>query len=238
AQETRIARLNIGLAYTAVRTEPGGVGLANTFAGNIAPGCCAMDPDQEFEGRPASALLPHILSGSPVYRSMALALINALNYEEAAGSPGDDRENDILFRELGLESGSRVAMIGYFKPLVERLNRMRVGVDVADLGRGIGDTAEVLSGLGEGSKALILSATSIINGTVEDILRHVPAGVPVALLGPSAPLCPEAFAGTRVSFLAGTVPFDFESTFRVVRHGKGTPALKRYGRKIVVPVRG
>ncbi|MGM0611072.1 MAG: Rossmann-like domain-containing protein [Thermodesulfobacteriota bacterium] len=45
------------------------------------------------------------------------------------------------------------------------------------------------------------------------------------------PLCSEAFLFIPVSFLAGTVPLDFEAIFRAVRHGKGTPVLQRHGRK-------
>ena len=230
AKKARIKHLSVGLAYTAVRTEPGGVGLANTCL-DSKWSCSVVGRDEEFEGKEASELLPRILSGNPMHRAMALALVNALNCDEASTLLTEDRDNHILFRELGIESGSRVAMIGYFKPLIRKLNQMRVGVDLADLGHGLGDSAEVLGGLGVRSCALMLSATSIINGTADDILRYVPAGVPVAVLGPSTPLCPEAFLFTPVSFLAGTVPLDFEATFRAVRHGQGTPVLQRHGRK-------
>jgi len=87
------------------------------------------------------------------------------------------------------------------------------------------------------SRALILSATSIINATVDDILRHVPAEVPVAIIGPSTPLFPGGFRDTPVCILPGTVALDFEATFRAVRHGKGTPALQAYARKPYVVLR-
>ncbi len=229
AKEARVRCLSIGLAYTAVRTEPGGVGLANTSLDSKCS-CSVLGRDEEFEGKEASELLPGILSANTVRRAIALALINALNYPSIDSLP-EDRDNQILFRELGIESGARVAMIGHFKPLVQKLNRMQVGVELADRGHKIGDSAEVLAGLGERTQALFLSATSIINGTIDGILKYVPVGIPVALLGPSTPISRASFISSPVRVLAGTVPVDFEATFKAVRHGKGTPALQRYGRK-------
>ena len=54
----------------------------------------------DFEGKPCLELLSHIESGPPVYRTMALAMVNALNHKDALALPEDHRKNDVLFDAL------------------------------------------------------------------------------------------------------------------------------------------
>jgi hypothetical protein len=46
----------------------------------------------DYEGQPASLLLEKIKSDNSIERSMALALINALNYDAALALP-EDKDN-------------------------------------------------------------------------------------------------------------------------------------------------
>jgi hypothetical protein len=104
-------------------------------------------------------------------------------------------------------------------------------VEVSDLGRGIGNSRAFLEKLEGWAEVLILTSTSILNGTAEEMLAAVGTDVRVVMMGPSTPLVAEAFSGLPVQILAGTVPLDPEGIFKAVRHGKGTPALQRFARK-------
>ena len=61
-------------------------------------------------------LLEKIKSVDTIERSMALALINALNYEKALLLP-EDTNNKILFQKFDVHRGAKVAMVG----LLDRL---------------------------------------------------------------------------------------------------------------------
>ena len=52
------------------------------------------------------------------------------------------------------------------------------------------------------------------------------------MIGPSTPLVAAAFAGLPVHVLAGTVPVDMTGTFKAIRHGRGTPVLQKFARKV------
>lgn len=52
----------------------------------------------------------------------------------------------------------------------------------------------------------MLTSTSILNNTTEEILSRLAPGVKVVMLGPSTPMVAAAFSHLPVHILAGTVP--------------------------------
>ena len=230
AEGKTVEMLSVGLGYTAVATSDGGIGLAYT-ALEGKHGCSVVGPDSHFEGGPALDLLTEITADHPVHRSMALALVNALNHGEALALP-EDRSNDLLFEQLGIPGAHRIAMVGFFQPLIARLKQLGTTVEVIDTGRNIGNPVDFTDKLRHWADAVILTSTAILNGTADDLLAAVRPQARVVMIGPSTPLVAEAFADLPVHVLAGTVPVQRDATFQAIRHGKGTPALQKFGRKV------
>jgi hypothetical protein len=229
AGQATVETVSIGLGYTAVSVADGGIGLACTMLDSVKTCHLAGDlPD--FEGKPASDLLGYLLSDSPIQRTLALALSNALNHTAALLLP-EDRHNEVLFDRLGIEHGAKVAMVGHFGPLIQKLGELGAELEMIDKGRGEGDEGALMARLADWADALILTSTSLINGTAETFLSAVGPGVKVAMLGPSTPLVAEAFEGMPVHLLGGTVPVDAARTFVAIRHGRGTPVLQRFAKK-------
>ena len=229
ARQTNVDLLCLGLGYTAVITSDGGIGIAYTYFEN-KKSCMALNEAIDFEGRQAAELLEKIKSKHPLERSMALALVNALNHENALKLP-EDKDNAILFKEFGLEPDTNVAMVGYFGPLVKRLGEKKIPLEILDVSRGLGDRKNFYQKLANWADVLLLTSTSILNNTTEEILSHLHEKVKTALLGPSTPMVAEAFGHLPVHMLAGTVPLDRDNIIKAVRHGMGTPVLHRFSRK-------
>ena len=229
AQKTYVDLLCLGLGYTVVVTTDGGLGIAYTYYED-KKSCMALNEAPDYEGRPAVELLEKIKSDHPLERSMALALVNALNHEDALKLP-EDKDNAILFKAFGLQPKTNVAMVGYFGPLVKRLAEKKVSLEILDISRGLGDRNDFYRKLADWADVLLLTSTSILNNTTEEILSHLHKNVKTALLGPSTPMVAEAFAHLPVHMLAGTVPLDRENIIKAVRHGMGTPVLHRFSRK-------
>ena len=236
AAGTTVKTVSIGLGYTAVAVDDGGVGLACTLI-ESAKTCLAAGDLPDFEGKPASELLGFLLSDTPIHRTLSLALANALNHAAAISLP-QDRHNEVLFDRLGIGSGAKVAMVGHFGPLLEKLADIGAEVEMTDRGRGEGDEAALLAKLDTWADALILTSTALINATAEKILSAAGPNVKVAMIGPSTPLVPGAFAGLPVHLLGGTAPLDAERTFAAVRHGRGTPVLQRFAKKTYIDLAG
>jgi uncharacterized protein (DUF4213/DUF364 family) len=232
AAETTVETVSIGLGYTAVAVAGGGIGLACTMIESLKT-CHVAGDLPDFEGKPASDLLDCLLSGAPIQRTLGLALANALNHAASLSLP-EDPHNEVLFDRLGIGAGAKVAMVGHFEPLIRKLGELGAELEMIDKGRGEGDEAALLSKLDTWADALILTSTALINDTAEGILAAVGPKVKVAMIGPSTPLVAEAFGGLPVHLLGGTVPVDAERTFAAVRHGKGTPVLQRFAKKIFI----
>ena len=229
AQKTQIDLLCLGLGYTAVVTTDGGIGMAYTYFEDKTS-CMALNEAIDYEGRTAADLLEKIRSKHPLERSMALALVNALNYANAL-KLAEDKDNAILFKKFRLEPDTNVAMVGYFGPLVKRLEGNKIPLEILDVSRGLGDRDDFYQKLSKWADVLLLTSTSILNNTTEEILSHLHEKVKVALLGPSTPMVSEAFAHLPVHMLAGTVPLDKDNIIKAGRHGMGTPVLHRFSRK-------
>jgi hypothetical protein len=79
---------------------------------------------------------------------------------------------------------------------------------------------------------LLLTSTSVLNNSTEEILDRAGENLKSIMLGPSTPMVADAFKHLPVHMLAGTVPLDKEKTLKTIRHGMGTPVLHKFSRKV------
>lgn len=226
--------VRIGLGYSAVQLEDGRTGVAFTFSDRVPAGCCQFLDGPPLAGRKASDLLKFVGSAEILKSALGLATANAL----ANVQPENGVEGDVL-DALRLLSGDRVAMIGYFVPLLTPLENRVSRVDVYDeigLDRpGAAPASEALDGLSHADVALITS-TSIINNTIDELLEAAGNCRETVLLGASTPLLPEAFSGSPVTMLCGITITEPASVLRVVSEGGGTRFFKSYSRKWNLPI--
>ena len=211
-------------------TADGGIGLSYTYFTDKSS-CMALNRHVDYEDRPTLELLKKIQSDNPSERSMALALVNALNHAYALTLP-EDRHNKILFDRFNIGEGTRVAMVGFFGPLMDVFKKRGAMLEVLDKSRHLGNPDDFYRRLENWAQVLFLTSTSILNRTTEEVLAHVPPGVNTVMLGPSTPMVAAAFEGLPVHMLAGTVPLDRDNILKAVRHGMGTPVLQKFGRKV------
>jgi len=229
ASKTDIEIVSVGLGYTAVTTSQGGIGLAYTYFQN-KKSCLLLNKSDDYEGSPAPGLLEKISSENSIERSMALALINALNYEPSLVLQ-EDKDNSVMFDRFRIGKGTKVAMVGFFGPLIKLFEQRKAVLEILDESRSLGREADFFKKLKNWADVLFLTSTSILNNTTEKILAHAGEDLETVMLGPSTPLIAEAFDHLPVHMLAGTVPIDKEKILKAVRHGMGTPVLHKYSRK-------
>ena len=78
----------------------------------------------------------------------------------------------------------------------------------------------------------LITATSIINHTMDLLLAAVEHCRKVMVLGASTPMLPEAFLESNVSMLSGVVVEDPVEVLRVVSEGGGMRLFKPHVRKV------
>jgi hypothetical protein len=221
-----VSDVRIGLGYTVVRLATGHAGVAWT-ASSDAPCCTHFKEAGTLTGRPARELL-HMLAdeGSSLARTVGLATANAL----LASLPSPPVSRDEVISTLSITQEDRVVMVGYFAPIIAQIRKTGCRLDVVELKGHHGDTLTPEQGrepMADCTVAVV-TGTSLINGTCDDVLAGLGQPRAVVLLGPSSPLCPDAFRGTPVTHVAGARVRDAEAVLRVVSEGGGTMLMKKY----------
>ena len=207
--------VRIGGSYIAVVLTGGRIGLAarlKDFAGTQIE-----IPGMAVCGKRADALLAHLVSGTgAVERALGLATANALIHPPA---PAEEEDTISL---MGLRAGEQVAMVGLFRPIVSRIEATGVILSVIERDTPAKERREILGAC----SVAIITATTLLNGTLEGILSELGRPRHVALIGPSTPLCEEIFRGSPVTHLGGSAIVDAAGLLRVVSEGGGTPDMR------------
>jgi len=227
AEQATIADVRIGLGYTAVRLDSGHAGVAWTPR-ETAAGCTHLRSAGTLTGHRAPEILALLADErSALSRAVGLAAANAL----LAAVPLPAAIHEEVVSSLGVTSDDRVAMVGHFAPVVARLKKSGCRLDVVELNPFHGEGTltpeqgkEVLSAC----TIAIITGTSLINGTFDAVCAQLGNPRAAVLLGPSSPLCAEAFDGTPITHVAGSRVRDADAVLRIVSEGGGTMLMKRY----------
>ena len=222
----RIADVRIGLGYTSVRLDNGNLGLA--WTGHGEAGCCTHEAKAgTLAGRPADELLEMLNNDHKILvRTLGVATANAL----VAGLPHpvstEKNELDII----DVQPEDHVVMVGYFCTLIPGLKQIGCRLDIVELKS---DKPGTISPE-EGREALascsvaIITATSIINNTFDELMAGLGKPRAVLLLGPSSIMCPQVYTGTPVTHIAGAWVRDASEVEKIVSEGGGTMILKQH----------
>ncbi|MBU1276045.1 MAG: DUF364 domain-containing protein [Proteobacteria bacterium] len=225
----RAAKVVVGLVYTAAMLEDGRAGVAYTFRDQAQGACAAFRGLRPLAGQPASDLLALAASRDPIEAAVGLAVAGALLWP----GPAQALEGDVL-DHLDLGPEDSVGMVGYFGPLVpevrQRCARLHI-FERVDLPQGGLLPQERAVNILPRCQVAMISATTMLNQSLEPLLAACAGCREVVLLGPSTPLCPEVFAGTPVTMLSGMAVRDAPALLRVVAEAGGTRQFSRLADK-------
>jgi uncharacterized protein (DUF4213/DUF364 family) len=226
AERATISDVRIGLGYTAVTIDSDHGGVAWT-PDSSAPCCTHLQDAGTLVGRPSSELLSMLGDEkSALARAVGLAAANAL----LAALPHPPTSRDEVISTLHITPDDRVAMVGYFGPVIAQLRKTGCRLDVMELNSQHGDTLppEKAGDALAGCTVAVITGTSLINGTFDEVIAGLGEPRAAVLLGPSSPLCGDIFQGKKITHVAGSRVRDTDAVLRVVSEGGGTMLMKRY----------
>lgn len=229
AEGCGVADVRIGLGYTAVCLDDGNCGLAYTFRDDIPEGCSVIRSAGTLAGRRAAELAVWARSADPLAASIGLATLNALA-PPPAGAPEAD-----LLALISLAPDDEVVMAGNFAPLVEPLRKRCRVLYVLERHPAPGSDLLPESAAPEvlpRCQVAILSATTLINRTLDSLLELCCNAREIAVLGPSTPMLPDIFARRGVTLLSGVAVAAPERLLRIVSEGGGTRQFGAAVRKV------
>jgi uncharacterized protein len=224
AVTVKVIDLRIGLGYIGVRLDSGKTGIAAALPDMLPSGCTVVPAAGSFAGAPAPDLLQYLIYGkNALETAIGLATANAL-IEQPSGA-ADDREATTY---LHLQKGVKVAMVGLFAPLVDRIESTGAELTVIEKNparRKILSDAEKKVAL-QACDVAIITATTLLNSTFEETIRLLGTPRSVVVMGPSTPLLPVIFRDTPVTHLGGVFIADPARVMQIISEGGGTPALR------------
>ena len=122
----------------------------------------------------------------------------------------------------------------FFGPVIKQLESIGAETVVYDIGKGSGKAEDFYPFLENEADSLILTSTSLLNQSTEDILGYIKnRKIPAVMLGPTTIMEPEIYSHLPVTILAGTVPVDSGRVVQAIRNGKGTPIIQKFARKVL-----
>jgi uncharacterized protein (DUF4213/DUF364 family) len=222
-----VREVRIGVGYVAVALNRRGTGLAAVLRQEIGFHCGVVGKAGTLAGMPAYDLLNYLIDGrNPLERALGLATANAILSAEAP------REESDALALMNLSSKDHVVMIGLFRPLIPRIEQSGAKLTVLEKQKN-NALPDVLSFKNRGDilrkcTVAIITATSILNNTLERILNDLGNPRWVSIIGPSTPVCRDIFVGTPVTHLGGSVVLDRQKVMQIVSEGGGTPLLRPY----------
>ena len=223
-REETVADVHIGLGYTAVRLKDGHAGVAYTFKAGLSEGCSVFEGKRPLSGRSSHDLIDYLGSSNLVEATVGMATVNALVNREP------EHEGDVL-KVLDLRTEDRVAMVGFFGPLVPALKKaakeLLIFEQSTTRAQELIPSEQAPTELAKCDVALITS-TSLINGSLDSLLAAAEQCREVALLGASTPLLPEVFRAHHVTLLSGIIVTDPVGIARTVSEGGGMRFFKGF----------
>lgn len=226
AADRTVADLRIGLSYVGLKLDNGAAGVAAVVPETTSRGCTVLKEAGTFAGACAADSLQYLVSGkNALHRAIGLATANALT-----GWPQQEAEDREATSYFNLKTGEKVAMVGLFAPLVERIRSTGAKLTIIE------KNPERLSLISEKEKkqalqdcdVALMTATTLLNHTFEEMVGLVGSPRVFALIGPSTPLLKDIFQGTPVNHLGGAVVVDAGRVLQIISEGGGTPALRPY----------
>ncbi len=221
---TSPADIRVGLGFTCVELSDGMAGVAWTPQASSFS-CTRIQRAGKLLEQKERDTLDLLVSDSSIERAIGLAAFNAVN----ARVEYEADETEAISR-LEIKPSDHVVMVGNFAPLVPRIKKTGCTLDILELNPDKRDVTrphhspEILSQC----DIAIITATSIITDTIDELLPLLERNRAAVMLGPSTPLCPDLFERTRLTQLSGSRVLNTKKIKQIVSQGGGTKIMKKH----------
>lgn len=247
-----VERAVVGLFFCGIKLSTGHAGSAATPIKDIPEAVCcpssamAMPFPGKLSGRKAAALVEEAVESTGVRRALGIAALNALTQAAAArnGSPDFDLLVDTdAFDAAEIQPGERVVVIGAFVPFLRSLRQ--IGADYLVLEKDPATlkpaempffrAAELAHEVVPQADVLLITGTTLINGTLDDLLRLAKPTARIAVVGPTVTMIPDAFFRRGCTILGGVEVTDPDAFLDSISEGgSGYHFFGKSARKIVL----
>ncbi|MGB5200503.1 MAG: DUF364 domain-containing protein [Sedimenticolaceae bacterium] len=198
----------------------GSVGPFYVSMGDLLRELWLRHPEPELVRGDPATLLRGFADGDLAKRALALGTFNALSAAlfHKVGFVPPERAGNAGLNDF--PAGGSVGMVGYFRPLVDKLTAQGCSVRVLELSPERVEDKEGVSCCGDPSELIgcdlvLCSASALINGSIEGLLAVFAGRVRIEMIGPSGSGLPDPLFARGVSAVGGSL---FSSQAKLIEH--------------------
>jgi uncharacterized protein (DUF4213/DUF364 family) len=247
-----VERAVVGLFFTGVKLSNGVAGACATPIKTIPEAVCcpssamSMPFPGKLRNRPAFDLAQEALGENGIRRAVGIAALNALADTCWRRRPHPDTELQLgidAFDATEIYPGDRVVVVGAFVPFLRELKRRRQSYLVLEQDPATLKAdelpffrpAEKAAAVVPQADVLLITGTTLINDTLEELLTLASPAASVTMVGPTVTMLPDAFLHRGADVL-GTVRINAPEEFLdiLAEGGSSYHFLGRSAQKVVL----
>jgi len=248
--ELFVSDIRIGIYLTAVRLSDGSIGTAATLSGGH-PFCKKGDRDfgdlspLKIRGLKVAGILESEKS-SPVISSVKTAVLSALSSEMIDSGNYKIIDDCDPVDLIDLTPVKTITVIGAFQSYIRKITGTGNKLYVLELNENAlppeqkkyfvpsKDSGTIL----QESDIIIISGQTLVNGTLDDLLKEIPSKSEVILTGPSGNIIPDILFRNKISIIGGIRITDPDKLFDIVSEGGAGFHLFKYCARKISIIRG
>jgi len=219
--------------FAYLRLSDGSIGLTYVALGQELDDLNIELPRLSLNGQSPIVLAERYKSTNGWERALGLAAINALG-QHLLSRHAPLAEMPANIDQLASQPGERIGMVGYFGRVIEPLREMGVAVTVVELDESLlrnesGLEVTLDASRLQGCAQVIITGTTLLNNSLEQLLEHCSGAREIYLLGPSASCLPDVLFAAGITCIGGfrvTKPDLFAQ--RWLQGGRWRDAGQRY----------
>jgi uncharacterized protein len=250
--EIVVKRVVVGLFFTGVKLTNGSAGSCATPIKTIPEAVCcpssamAMPFPGKLAGRRAADLAREALSGHGIRRAVGIATVNALAdccwqrrpHPDVELRPGVD-----AFDATEIRKSDKVVVVGAFVPFLKELKRRgqaflvleqdsaTLKADELPFFRPAEQAAEIVPE----ADVVLITGSTLVNNTLEDLLALVRPETRVTIVGPTVGMLPDAFLARGADVLGCVKITDADAFLDLLAEGgSGYHFFGRSAQKLVL----
>jgi len=232
-KDKTVVDLVVGISLIACQLSDGSVGVSYVLRYNLPPSCSAFAYAKQAIGKSAEEV-----AGWLVEKEDCLGRAIGSSVLTAASQQVDIPDDDDKERLFGLDFTSEdiVGMIGMIGPVAKVIEKKVKKLIIFD---------ESVSACGGNMEVcpmekqpeilptctkMIITGTSVINGSIDGLLDMCKNATEIAMVGSSTPMYSQGFAGTNITRLAGSwwKNDNKDEIFRAISQGAGIMEISPY----------
>ena len=203
--EKRVKDLVVGISLIACELDDGAVGVSYVLRNTLPPFCSAFGFAQNIIGKKAKDIARFLTEGTDnLERGIAAAVLSAGTQSISIKDDNEDKIFDMDFANTDVVG--MIGLIGGISDYISKKVKKLIIFDEAVSSFGminIVHNMEEQKDLLPMCNKLIITGTTMINGTIDSILKMSSNLEEAVMVGASTPMYKEVYVGTKIKSLAG-----------------------------------